>query len=95
MFKKIKELTTLDIQIYGKDNIFHCLVEEVGEYSAARIIERGIKKKPLRESAKIEAVDVVIMALSIYFAEGGLISELAGTAEQKMKKWESHLINRD
>lgn len=68
------------------------LVEEVGELSRAVQIEDGNKNSGvLTESSTIEAVDVVICALTLYFARGGEISDLSEILYRKIDKWESNL----
>lgn len=66
-------------------------VEELGEFAAANTVESGYKKKELKESAKVEAVDLVICALSLFFAKGGTIEELATIGHEKLNKWEQRL----
>ncbi len=71
--------------------LFRCAVEELGEYSAAKTIEKGQKKKKLREGSKTEAVDLTLCALSLFFLNGGTLDELASIGQEKLQKWEDRL----
>lgn len=87
--KRIQEITKKDLaKNHSKDILFRHLVEEVGEYANAVTVEEGVKKKELKESSKIEAVDVVICAISLYFGTGGTLKELAVIGDEKLNKWE-------
>lgn len=95
LYDLIDETATLakaDVDLYGsEDNLFACAVEELGEYAAARIVEKGRKKKKLKESSKVEAIDLTICALSLFFASGGTIDELTAIGTEKIKKWHDRI----
>jgi NTP pyrophosphatase (non-canonical NTP hydrolase) len=87
--KRVEDITQKDLaKNHSRDILFRHLVEEVGEYANAVTVEEGIKVKELKESSKVEAVDVVICALSIYFASGGTMKELVSIGNEKLNKWE-------
>lgn len=85
-----KRITLLDLANgHNVDVLLRNTTEELGEFCAAVTIESGIKVKPLKESSQQEAVDVVICALSLFFAQGGNTDELVSYGHQKLKKWEA------
>jgi NTP pyrophosphatase (non-canonical NTP hydrolase) len=73
---------------------FLCLVEEVGEVAAARLIELGRKNKPLKESSKEEAVDCIITSLSIYYGLGGDDNHLLEYMEKKLNGWRNKILEQ-
>jgi hypothetical protein len=90
--ERTKEITLADMATgHGKDYLLRNTMEELGEYCAAVTITQGIKKKPLKETARQEAVDVIICALSLFYAEGGTDEELADYGMVKLKKWSDRL----
>jgi len=92
--RRTKEITLADLATgHGKDYLLRNTMEELGEYSAAVTIEAGIKKKPLKETARQEAVDVIICALSLFYAEGGTDAELAEYGLVKLQKWADRIPN--
>lgn len=69
---RLQATTLKDLSInHSPDLLFRHTVEELGEYAAARTVEEGIKKKDLKENSLIESVDLVICALSLFYANGG------------------------
>jgi hypothetical protein len=76
---------------HSEDALFRNTVEELGEYAAAKTVELKIKNKKLKESAKVEAIDLIICALSLYFNEGGTISDLHKIGNEKLDKWEKRV----
>lgn len=84
----VRSVTKEDIkQNKSIDVLFANTVEELGEYAAARTIEKGIKNKELKESSKIESVDLIICALSLFYASGGTQEQLHKIGKRKLKKW--------
>jgi NTP pyrophosphatase (non-canonical NTP hydrolase) len=69
--------------------------EELGEVAACISAEKGRKKKDLKEDTKIECIDVVICALSIYFAKGGKIEDIADVGIAKLQKWKENIQRRN
>jgi NTP pyrophosphatase (non-canonical NTP hydrolase) len=74
------------------------LQEEVGELAQQVLIQTGSSgshhKKAQTSGIQEEAVDVTLVALSIFFLEGGTPLELEKIVEAKMGKWEaSQLLN--
>jgi len=74
------------------------LQEEVGELAQQVLIQTGSSgshhKKAPTNDVKQEVVDVTLVALSIFFLEGGTPLELEKIVEAKMGKWEaSQLLN--
>jgi hypothetical protein len=84
--------TEEEMKLHGEELLFGCCVEELGEYAAARIVEKGFKKKKLKENSMIEALDLTICALSLFFANGGTIAELGTIGQEKLKKWEDRIL---
>jgi NTP pyrophosphatase (non-canonical NTP hydrolase) len=73
------------------DSIFQLLssaTEELGELSVAVRHESGYRDKVLKEPAFIEAIDLMICAINMYFATGGKIADLTLIMESKLDKWE-------
>ena len=86
--RKTKKITLADMATgHGRDYLIRNTAEEFGEYCAAVTISEGIKIKPLKESPKQEAVDLIICALSLFYAEGGTDEELASYGMTKLQKW--------
>ena len=91
-----QELTTSAIE--SGDSIEDMLMsttEELGEVAACISAEKGRKKKDLKEDAKIECIDVIICALSIYFAKGGKIEDIADVGIAKLQKWKKNIQQRN
>ena len=88
---RIQTLTEIDLQNKSIFELYASLGEEVGELSRELKIEErsfGNTHKAPDEGSKIEAVDVAICALALYFARGGKLEELEGIMESKLDKWE-------
>lgn len=60
--------------------------------AAAKTVEKGIKKKKLKESSLVESVDLVICALSLFFANGGKMANLCSIGQEKLNKWEERVV---
>lgn len=89
---KTRDITLRDLATgHGRDYLLRNTTEELGEYCAAVTISEGIKDKPLKETPRQEAVDLIICALSLFYAEGGTDEELAEYGMVKLKKWEDRL----
>lgn len=67
------------------------LQEETGELAEAVLIAQKSSgsqyKKTTKNAIKEEAVDITLVALSIFFLEGGTIKELEKMIENKTAKW--------
>lgn len=63
----------------------------MGEYAAAKTVEKGVKKKELKENSLVESVDLVICSLSLFFASGGTLDELQKIGQEKLNKWEERV----
>ncbi len=86
--ERTREITLADVAVgHDKDYLLRNTMEELGEYCAARTITEGIKQKPLKETPRQEAVDLIICALSLFYAEGGTDIELAEYGIVKLQKW--------
>jgi hypothetical protein len=92
-FRETQRLTIRDMQ---HKTIFELLAsggEELGELSRELKIEHrtfgNAHKKP-DEGPKAEAVDLAIVALAIFYAEGGTHDEFAELMFKKLKKWDSN-----
>lgn len=91
---RTRKITLADLAIgHNTDYLLRNTMEELGEYSAALTIESGIKQKPLKESSRQEAIDVIICALSLFYASGGENKELAEYGMTKLNKWEDRVEN--
>lgn len=68
------------------------LQEESGELAEAVLSFRGasgsLYKQKKQESIQEEAVDVLLVAISIFFSEGGTMDELSNLLHKKAGKWE-------
>lgn len=93
---RTKAITLEDLrQGHGVDNLIRNTTEELGEYCKAISVEAGIKKKELTESSCEEAVDVVICALSLFYASGGTDEMLASYGMKKLDKWEERVCEKN
>lgn len=90
---RVKKITDKELSEghQSADNLLRNTAEEFGEYAAARTVELGLKKKNLKESAKMEAIDLLICSLSLYYAEGGTNEELQELGDPKLDKWQNRL----
>lgn len=92
---RTKQITLADLATgHGKDYLLRNTMEELGEYCSAVTITDGVKQKPLKETPRQEAVDVIICALSLFYAEGGNDEELAEYGLVKLRKWAERLPDR-
>lgn len=95
-FDKIQELTEIQLQ-NPEESVYTVLAhtnEELGEFCTAICVEDGAKVKgykTLDESSSDEAVDVVICALSLFFARGGTIDQFNAVCDKKLPKWANNL----
>ena len=92
---RTQELTKLAEE--GGDTVEDMLVsttEELGEVAACISAEKGRKKKELKEDSKTESIDLVICALSIYFAKGGDPDDVAKIGLDKLNKWQQNIEQR-
>lgn len=93
LLHNVQATTDLDMQLHGgTDDLIRNTGEEFGEYCAAVTIEIGRKKKELREPSKMEAVDLILCAFSLYFASGGTPLEFEADARAKLAKWNERLF---
>jgi hypothetical protein len=76
------------------DDLYLKLMEEVGELSIERLIEKGLKhpKYGGTDGVRGEAVDVALMGLSIFVKHGGSREEFLTTMLAKSTKWKNTLI---
>lgn len=88
--ERTKELTEIDMKHKGIWELFGSAAEELGEVATALNVEEGAfaKHKKLDESSKMEAVDLAICGLAIYFARGGTMEDLGEHIHSKLNKWE-------
>lgn len=76
---------------HGTDYLLRNTIEEIGEFAAALSCEDGIKQKELKETSLQESIDVVICALSLFYAKGGTNELLARYGQEKLNKWEKRV----
>jgi hypothetical protein len=89
---RVKCITDKDLlKNHSEELLFANTVEELGEYAAAKTVEKGVKKKKLKESSLIESVDLVICSLSLFFANGGKLDDLCKIGQEKLNKWEERV----
>lgn len=92
---RTKQLTAM--AEHSGDTVEDMLVsttEELGEVAACISAEKGRKKKELKEDSKTESIDLVICALSIYFAKGGDPEDIAKIGLDKLNKWQKNIEQR-
>lgn len=89
---RVNSITKADLaKNHSEDLLFVNTVEELGEYAAAKTVEKGIKKKKLKESSTVEAVDLIICSLSLFFANNGTMEDLCKIGQEKLNKWEERV----
>jgi hypothetical protein len=78
------------------DSLFVKLAEEHGECATERLIEQGLKdpSKGGDDGVRGEAVDVMLMGLSIFVKHGGSRQELLNTFAAKSAKWAKTLATQ-
>lgn len=88
----IKSLTEIDLKRKSVFELLASMGEEVGEFSRELKIEERTYgneyKKPGDENSRDEAVDMIICALSLYFARNGNTGDLGAMINKKLAKWE-------
>ena len=84
MLHEIEKLTQEYRLERNSEKCFLKLMEEIGEYSVAKL---GDKK--VTESPRQEMIDIIIVSLSLYFLEGGNLSHFCDYGIQKIQKWRS------
>lgn len=88
----IKELALSEKK--NQHQIFIKLSEECGELAQEILIADkapGFHHKTAgSDGINGEAVDVIIVALSLFFRNGGSIEELSATINKKCQKWQSY-----
>jgi hypothetical protein len=90
LFDRIKEATTEELKKKTIWEIFASAAEELGEVSQELSIEEeswGNGNKKVKEGSQVESVDLVICAMSLFFARGGTIEKLVDIGNKKMDKW--------
>jgi hypothetical protein len=95
-FIKDVQIVTLNDKEQGltEDHLLKDAIEELGEYAAAKTVESGRKDKILKESSRIEAVDMIICSLALFFHGGGTIDQLDEIGQNKLNKWKNRMANR-
>lgn len=88
---RIIDLTSRELKQKPIESLMGYVLEELGEFAAARAVERGDKNKELKESSLEESVDVVICALSLFYASGGTDDFLIEYGLKKLDKWETRI----
>ena len=90
--QRVASITSADLnKNHSIDLLFANTVEELGEYAAAKTVEKGVKNKKLKESSTVEAVDLIICSLSLFFASGGTLQDLCKIGQEKLNKWEERV----
>lgn len=96
ILERLKGLTNLQLQDSQEDvyTIVAHLCEELGEFCTAICIEDGSTVKgykKISESSSEEAIDVMICALSAYYARGGKTEDISSILSKKLTKWENKI----
>jgi NTP pyrophosphatase (non-canonical NTP hydrolase) len=89
--RRVATLTEKDLENKTVWQLLASTTEELGEFSRELQIEEGVfgnTYKELDEGTIGEAADVVICALTLYFARGGDLNRLADLINKKLDKWE-------
>ncbi len=86
MLSKIEKLTNEYRLERNAEKCFLKLMEEIGEYSVAKLGD-----KPVTESPRQEAIDIIIMAISLMILEGGSLDFMANYMAVKLAKWEKKI----
>lgn len=70
--------------------------EETGELAEEILIKSGESpnKSPGVDGVRGEAVDVMLMAVSVFFKDGGTMDDLIQWSWKKMDKWEKNVDKR-
>jgi len=91
LLQQVSELTQIDLGNKSVSEMFFSMIEELGEFSKEVKIEDGVfgnkHKKAGEDGSKGEAIDVIIMALALYFARGGEAGDLQEGIQRKLDKW--------
>lgn len=101
MFDRIRKLTAIQLAdpTESKYTILAHTNEELGEVSRAICIEdssRLKRHKKLDEPANSEAIDLMICAMSLFYATGGVDEDIEVISRAKLDKWENTFtINQD
>jgi len=95
--RRIHECTELDKQNGGTvDRMLRNTTEELGELAAALTVEDGLKPhKTIREDSRVEAVDLLICAMSVFFAKNGTFEDLVRIGNEKLNKWEKNIVKKE
>lgn len=91
LLQYVNELAQIDLANKSISDMVLSALEELGEFSREVKIEDGIfgnqHKQPGKDGSVGEAVDVIIMALALYFARGGKAEDLQEGIQRKLDKW--------
>jgi hypothetical protein len=88
-----REITIVDMQNKTVFELFTGLVAEVGELAQDICTEQGSfgnSHRETEEGSQVEAVDVIISGLAMYFAQGGTFDGLPEVMKKKLDKWEKN-----
>jgi hypothetical protein len=90
--QRIEILTQVDLKNKSIWELLGSTASELGEVSDELLIEEksfgNANKTGGGEGSQIEAVDLTICALSLYFARGGTVEKLSAIMNSKLDKWE-------
>jgi len=91
-FRQVENIHRANANKIGKWDILAAINGELGEFcQAARIEDRDplYKYKSIRESSRIEMIDVMLCCLEMYILRGGTLEELYAMAPVKLAKWQA------
>jgi len=89
--KRTLALTCEDMEHMTPFQFLASAISEMGEYAEALSIEEkqfGKRHRHNEESAKMEAIDLIISGLALYYSRGGKREDIAWKINKKLDKWE-------
>jgi NTP pyrophosphatase (non-canonical NTP hydrolase) len=90
-FQKVEKICLEYKHRIKNEDILYGLTEELGEYSRACRVEDKAPicgNKTIKESSKVEIVDLMLICIEAYISRGGTYEEIDEIMEVKLNKWE-------
>jgi NTP pyrophosphatase (non-canonical NTP hydrolase) len=88
-----EQVVKTDLENKSVTQLFTGLVEEVGELARELNIEDAIfgnhNKTPGKDGSQMEAIDVMLSGLAMYFARGGDSASVGQKLQAKLDKWKN------
>lgn len=93
MNKRIQKLSLSDP--LNSDRKFKKLMEECGELAVESLKRDKLKKGKIEQHADLkEAIDVILVASSIFYSQGGTVKQFHQFIKEKSDKWAKKLQGR-